>query len=836
MENYFLDKFTTNAKKVLSNAHKVSRDMGDLHLGTEHVLMAMLNVRSGTAYEILGEFGVSAEKLEMAMGYVQRTGSTKVGLTANAKRLIEGAVLIAAQYGSFYIGTEHLLFSMAQNRQCRAYELLLDMDADPGVLATQVVHMMQDNRDKDPKVRVSANKANNADSKSSTPMLDQFSIDLTGMARESKIDPVIGRDKEIARVIQILNRRTKNNPVLLGEPGIGKTAIVEGLALRIVEGTVPENLQGKRIMALSPSAMVAGTKYRGEFEDRVNQIVDEVTEAKDVVLFVDELHTLVGAGSAEGSLDAANILKPALARGHLQMIGATTLDEYRKNIEKDAALERRFQSVLVSEPTPEDTIKIIKGVRQNYEDYHKVVITDRAIESAVNLSVRYINDRFLPDKAIDLIDEAASAVRIEAGLSSPDTATKEKEELEEIIGLKEEAIDRQEFEEAARLRAAEMRLSKKIEALHKQNSKSKKTVWPEVDIKDITRVVSQWTNIPVGSLAAEEIEQLSDLDNILKSRIVGQDEAVEAVASAIKRSRVDIGNPNRPMGSFLFLGPTGVGKTELAKVLAEQVFKDKDALIKIDMSEFMERHNLSRLIGAPPGYVGYEESGKLTEAVRRKPYSVVLMDEIEKAHPEVTNILLQMLEDGFLTDAKGRKVSFKNTIVILTSNVGTDALNKQAVMGFKAGSNADADYSAVREQVMDQVKKRFRPELLNRFDKIVVFHALGPIQINQIVELQLNDLMARLEKQKITLAVSESAKAYLAERGFEPDLGARPVRRLIQIQIEDPLAEGILSKEFEKGSAVKVDTKLGKIVLTASKPLKPAVKPRTRKPAAATSK
>lgn len=825
MENFFLDKFTTNAKKVLTNANKVARDLGDVHLGTEHVLLAMLNVRSGTAYEVLSELGVSTEKLEMALGYLQRSGSTKVGLTASAKRLIEGAVLVAAQYGSFYVGTEHLLFAMTQNRQSKAYELLLEMDVDPGVIATQVVHLMQESRDRDPKVRVAANQKND-DGKSSTPMLDQFSIDLTGMAREGKVDPVIGRDKEIARVVQILNRRTKNNPVLLGEPGIGKTAIVEGLALRIVEGSVPDNLTGKRIMALSPSAMVAGTKYRGEFEDRVNQIVDEVSEAKDVILFVDELHTLVGAGSAEGSLDAANILKPALARGFLQMIGATTLDEYRKNIEKDAALERRFQSVLVSEPSPEDTIKIIKGVRQNYEDYHKVTIADRAIEAAVNLSVRYINDRFLPDKAIDLIDEAASAVRIEAGLSSPQLATAEKQELDEIISLKEEAIDRQDFEEAARLRAAEMRLQKKIEQLQKQNTTSKKVGWPEVDIADIAKVVSQWTNIPVGSLASEEIEQLTDLDNVLKAKIVGQDEAVEAIAAAIKRSRVDIGNPNRPMGSFLFLGPTGVGKTELARVLAEQVFKDKDALIKLDMSEFMERHNLSRLVGAPPGYVGFEEAGKLTEAVRRKPYSVVLMDEIEKAHPEVTNILLQMLEDGFLTDAKGRKVNFKNTIVILTSNVGTEALNQQAVMGFKAGGTNNADYETVREQVMDQVRKRFRPELLNRFDKIVVFRALGPDQISAIVDLQLSDLQKRLEKQKIELTVTDAAKAFLAKRGFEPELGARPVRRIIQTQIEDPLAEGILAKQFGKGSLVKVDSKLDKLTLAE---VKPAAKPRAKK-------
>lgn len=804
MQNYFLDKFTVNAKKVLTNAQKLARDLGSMHLGSEHILMAMLNVRSGTAYEVLSGAGVSAEKANMLLGLLQRSSSGRVGLTVAAKRLIEGAVLAAAQYGSFYIGTEHLLFAMVQNRESKAYSLLLELGVDPGIIATQVAHAMQEGRDReDPRVRVGADGV--AEDKSTTPALDQFSIDITKLARDGKIDPVIGRDKEIARMTQILNRRTKNNPVLIGDPGIGKTAIVEGLALRINESDVPDNLQGKRIMALSPSSLVAGTKYRGEFEDRVNQIVDEVTKAQDVILFVDELHTLVGAGSAEGSLDAANILKPALARGNLQMIGATTLDEYRKHIEKDAALERRFQSITISEPTPEDTVKIIKGVRQNYENHHKVTITDKAIEAAVNLSVRYINDRFLPDKAIDLIDEAASAVRIAAGLSEPHVKS-EKEELDKIVALKEEAIDRQDFEEAAKLRAQEIRLQRKMEAIHKKHTKKHKGGWPKVDVKDIASVVSQWTNIPVGSLAAEEVEALADLGNVLKRRIVGQEEAIEAVASAIKRSRVDIGSPDRPMGSFLFLGPTGVGKTELAKVLAEEVFKDRDALVKIDMSEFMERHAVSRLVGAPPGYVGYEESGKLTEAVRRRPYSVVLLDEIEKAHPEVTNILLQILEDGFLTDAKGRRVSFKNTIVILTSNIGTEALNKQAVVGFNKGGGIE-DYDRAKERVLDEVKKKFRPELLNRFDKVIVFRPLGPEEIQQIVDLQLNELMQRLEKQKIQLNVTRAAKEFLARRGFEPELGARPVRRLIQTMIEDPLAEGILAKKFGKGRVIDIDRK-----------------------------
>jgi len=814
MENYFLDKFTTNAKKVLTNAQKLGRDLGDMHLGSEHVLMAMLNVRSGSAYEILSSLGVSVEKAEMVLGFVQR-GGERTGLTDNAKRLIEGAVLVAAQYGGFYIGTEHLLFALVQNRSSRAYEMLLELGVDPGVIAAQVAALMEANRGREPRVRVGAREE--GEGKSSTPILDQFSVDITQMAREGKIDPVIGRDQEIARVVQILNRRTKNNPVLLGEPGIGKTAIVEGLALMIKDGNVPENLKNKRIMAINPSAMVAGTKYRGEFEDRINQMVEEVSAAKDVVLFVDELHTLVGAGSAEGSLDAANILKPALARGLLQMIGATTLDEFRKHIEKDAALERRFQPVMVSEPTPEDTIRIMKGVRQNYEDYHKVIITDKAIEAAVNMSVRYINDRFLPDKAIDLIDEAASMVRIAAGISEPQMAENEKDELAKIVVLKEEAIDRQDFEEAAKLRAQEMRLKKKVDVLLKQRAKTRKTGWPKVDDRDIAKVVAQWTNIPVGNLAADEVERLHDLDKLLAARVVGQTEAVEAVASAIKRSRVDIGNPDRPMGSFLFLGPTGVGKTELAKVLAEEVFRDKDALIKIDMSEFMERHAVSRLVGAPPGYVGYEEAGKLTEAVRRKPYSVVLMDEIEKAHPEVMNILLQVLEDGSLADAKGRRVSFKNTIVILTSNVGTEALNRQAVLGFHRGGETAADYERVKEQVLDEVKKKFRPELLNRFDKIIVFKPLGAAEIERIVELQLDNLMKRLDRQRIKLEVAEAARAWLAKRGFAPELGARPVRRLIQTMIEDPLAEGILTKQFTKGSTVKVEPAGEKLAL-APKP------------------
>jgi len=819
MDGYnYLDKFTTNAKKVLTNAQKVARDLGAAHLGTEHLLLAMLNVRGGSAYEILNSFGISAERADLIVGLARGGADSKVGLTPGARRLVETAVLIAAQHGSYYIGTEHLLMAMVQDKSSEAHRIIRELGADPGEIAKLALETIRASVSEMAGAGTAKPGQARGGKQSTTPILDNFSIDLTHLAKEGKIDPIVGRDNEIQRVIQILNRRTKNNPVLIGDPGIGKTAIVEGLAIKIVNREVPENLADKRIMVLNPSAMVAGTKYRGEFEERINQIVDEVRKTKEVILFVDELHTLVGAGSAEGSLDAANILKPALARGELQLIGATTIDEYRKHIEKDAALERRFQPILVKEPTPQETIGILMGIKEKYEEHHRVIIPAEAIEAAVALSVRYINDRYLPDKAIDLIDEAASAVRIAAGLSHPKTAG-ERAELEGIMRDKETAVEQQDYEKAAKLRAQELRLQKKIEAAQKEATDDNKDTWPRVDAPEIAKVVSLWTNIPVGELASEEVKNLTDLERALKRQIIGQDEAVSAVAAAIRRSRVQIGNPNRPMGSFMFLGPTGVGKTELAKVLAEAVFQDKEALIRIDMSEFMEKHNVARLIGAPAGYVGYEEGGKLTETIRHKPYAVVLLDEIEKAHPDVMNILLQILEEGFLTDAKGRKVSFRNTAVIMTSNVGTGLLNRQAAIGFREenAATSQGDYERLRDQVLDELKKTFRPELLNRIDKVVVFRPLTRLDIRRIVDLQISQLIERLQKQKIALAVSDTARDLIAAQGFEPESGARPVRRAIQNMIEDQLAEAILSGELAKGAKVQVEKKGSKLVLSGGK-------------------
>ncbi|MFY9202739.1 MAG: AAA family ATPase, partial [Limnochordia bacterium] len=646
-----------------------------------------------------------------------------------------------------------------------------------------------------------------------TPTLDQFGRDLTEMARQGKLDPVIGRDKEIERVIQILSRRTKNNPVLIGEPGVGKTAIAEGLAIKIVNSDVPENLFNKRVVALDMGSLVAGSKFRGEFEERLKKVMDEIRQAQDVILFIDEMHTIIGAGAAEGAIDASNILKPALARGEIQAIGATTLDEYRKHVEKDAALERRFQPVQVDEPTVEETVAILRGLRDRYEAHHRVQISDMAIEAAAVLSSRYISDRFLPDKAIDLLDEAASKVRLR-GLVVPQDLKELEAKVEELKIEKEAAIKNEEFEKAASLRDQEQKLRDQLEEIRSQWKSNQGRQEAVVDEQDIADVVASWTGIPVKQVAQEESQRLLNLEEILHQRVVAQDEAIEALSKAIRRAFAGLKDPKRPVGSFVFLGPTGVGKSELAKALAEALFGDEDAMVRIDMSEYMERHSVSRLVGAPPGYVGYEEAGQLTEKVRRKPYSVVLFDEIEKAHPEVFNILLQVLEDGRLTDSKGRTVDFRNTVVIMTSNVGAQQIQRESSIGFRITESEADSYQAMKEKVIEELKRTFRPEFLNRIDEIIVFHALNRQHISAIIEIMLKELRQQLAEKRIILEITDAAKELVADAGYDPDFGARPLRRAIQKMIENPLAELILQGKYNDGDTIHIDTKDGELAFS----------------------
>ncbi|QSZ28441.1 ATP-dependent Clp protease ATP-binding subunit [Aceticella autotrophica] len=799
-------RFTEKAQKVLYQAQEEARAFYHNYVGTEHILLGLIKEDDGIAARVLKNLGVTYEdtrsRVESLIGMGNIPGDV-VGYTPRAKRVLELSFAEARRLNTNYIGTEHILLGLIREGEGVAVRILMEAGVDFNRAKEEIIKMVSEEpsggQDKGQKLK-----------STNTPNLNQFGRDLTELAREGKLDPVIGREKEIERVIQILSRRTKNNPCLIGEPGVGKTAVAEGLAEAIVEGRIPEILKDKRIVTLDMASMVAGTKYRGEFEDRLKNILNEVIKAGNVILFIDEMHTIIGAGAAEGAIDASNILKPALARGEIQVIGATTIDEYRKHVEKDPALERRFQPIYVEEPTVEETILILKGLRDRYEAHHRVTITDEAIEAAAKLSHRYITDRFLPDKAIDLIDEAASRVRLKTVTAPP-----EIKELEDKINMlnkeKEEAIRTQEYEKAAKIRDEEQKIKEqlnKMKSKWEQNSFVKeKSVGPE----EISQIVSLWTGIPVKKLEEEESERLLHLEEVLHQRVIGQDEAVEAVARAIRRARVGLKDPKRPIGSFIFLGPTGVGKTELTRALAEAMFGDESAMIRFDMSEYMEKHTVSRLVGSPPGYVGYEEGGQLTEKVRRKPYSVVLFDEIEKAHPDVFNILLQILEDGRLTDSKGRTVDFKNTVIIMTSNVGAKFIMKQSTLGFMPAKNADiTSYEKMKENVLEELKKVFRPEFLNRVDDIIVFHQLTKDDIRKIIDIMIDELNKRLKENNIMLEFTDDAKEELLKEGFDVTYGARPLRRAIQKVVENELSELMLKGEVKSGDKLLVTVKDGK--------------------------
>ncbi|MDG4657836.1 ATP-dependent protease ATP-binding subunit ClpC [Ectobacillus antri] len=792
-------RFTERAQKVLALSQEEAIRIGHNNIGTEHILLGLVREGEGIAAKALVALGLSPEKIqkevEALIGRGTDTTQT-VHYTPRAKKVIELSMDEARKLGHSYVGTEHILLGLIREGEGVAARVLNNLGVSLNKARQQVLQLLGSNE-------TNSGGQGGAAANANTPTLDSLARDLTAIAREGRLDPVIGRSKEIQRVIEVLSRRTKNNPVLIGEPGVGKTAIAEGLAQQIINNEVPETLRDKRVMTLDMGTVVAGTKYRGEFEDRLKKVMDEIRQAGNIILFIDELHTLIGAGGAEGAIDASNILKPSLARGELQCIGATTLDEYRKYIEKDAALERRFQPIQVDEPSAEESVQILKGLRDRYEAHHRVSITDEAIEAAVKLSDRYITDRFLPDKAIDLIDEAASKVRLRSYTAPPNLKQCEQK-LEEVRKEKDAAVQSQEFEKAASLRDTEQRLREQLEDTKRQWKEKQGKENSEVTVEDIASVVSTWTRIPVSKLAQTETDKLLNLEQILHDRLIGQEEAVVAVAKAVRRARAGLKDPKRPIGSFIFLGPTGVGKTELARALAESMFGDEDALIRIDMSEYMEKHSTSRLVGSPPGYVGYEEGGQLTEKVRRKPYSVILLDEVEKAHPDVFNILLQVLEDGRLTDSKGRTVDFRNTIVIMTSNVGADTLKRSKHMGFNV-QDEGRDYADMKGKVMDELKKAFRPEFLNRIDEIIVFHPLEKKHIKEIVSLMANQLKKRLVEQEIELEITDEALSALADKGFDAEYGARPLRRAIQKHVEDRLSEELLKGAIEKGQKVIFD-------------------------------
>ena len=805
---YNFNGFTEKANKALNLAIDTAERFGHTYIGSEHILLGLCKEGTGAAAAILREKGVTADRLEKlmteAVGRGNPTALTPDRLTPRAKRVLEMSMASARSMGAAQVGTEHVLAAIFEEGDNYAVRFLSDLDADPGEVMQAALKVMGT----DPQQAAGEPKAQKG--KQGTPTLEQFGLDLTAEAKAGRLDPVIGRSREIERVMQILSRRTKNNPCLIGEPGVGKTAVAEGLALQIAGGQVPDLLKDKRVISLDLTGMVAGTKYRGDFEERIKAVIDEVKAASDVILFIDEVHTIIGAGSAEGSTDAANILKPSLARGELQIIGATTLDEYRKNIEKDAALERRFQPVMVGEPTGEEAVLILKGLREKYEAHHKVRITDGAIDAAVQLSSRYIADRYLPDKAIDLIDEAASRVRLKA-FNAPDDIRELEEAVKRLQEQKVQAVNAQDFEGAAALRDKEREAADRLAKAQSDWRKEKGEISGTVTEADIAGIVSSWTGIPVVQLTEDESRRLRRLEAEIHKRVIGQEEAVVAVSQAIRRARVGLKDPGRPIGSFLFLGPTGVGKTELSKALAEAMFGDENAMIRLDMSEYMEKHTVSRLVGSPPGYVGFEEGGQLTEKVRRKPYAVVLFDEIEKAHPDVFNILLQVLEDGILTDSQGRRVDFRNTIIIMTSNLGARLITEKRIsFGFSgADSPEDADTAAIKEKVMAEVKREFRPEFLNRIDDIVVFRKLGREELDQVAELMLAGLKDRAGKLGVELRFAPSAVEAVAKEGFDPVYGARPLRRVIQERIENPLSEKLLDGFAPPGTRLVCEYKEG---------------------------